>query len=84
MLNRYVKRMVVDDRLRADPGWLFLTGKPDEIELLHRWLAFVDLDPVRDPIKSNHTRLVRYGNEPLKRRLPCPCLARTTQEVFAA
>jgi len=46
-------------------GWRFLTGRPDEIELLRRKLGFTWADPVRDANKDNHTGNLRYGNEPL-------------------
>lgn len=46
-------------------GWQFLTGKPEDIELLRRGLGFTWADPVRDANKDNHTGNLRYGNEPL-------------------
>ena len=48
----------------AGPGWTFITGKPDNIELLRRSMRFVDPDPVRDKDKSRHSGMVRIGNEP--------------------
>lgn len=48
---------------KVGPGWLFLTGKPDDIELLRRKLGFVDPDPVVDADKSSHIGNIRYGNE---------------------
>ena len=33
---------------RVGPGWLFLTGRPPDIELLRHRLGFVDIDPVQD------------------------------------
>jgi len=47
------------------PGWTFLTGDPADLELLRRRLGFADPDPARDADRSNHTGMVRYGNEPL-------------------
>ena len=46
------------------PGWLFLTGRPNDIELLRRRLGFVDPNPEVDKDKSRHSGMVRYGNEP--------------------
>jgi len=46
-------------------GWQFLTGKPEDIELLRRGLGFTWADPARDANKDNHTGNLRYGNEPL-------------------
>ena len=56
----------------ARPGWTFLTGKPDDIELLRRRLGFVDSDPEVDKDKSQHIGNVRYGNEPLQQWGACP------------
>jgi protein SCO1 len=47
-----------------DPQWLFLTGKPDEVDLLRHKLGFADPDPVVDRDKSRHSGMLRYGNEP--------------------
>lgn len=49
----------------AGPGWNFLTGKAEDIELLRRCLGFTDPDPKRDKDTTNHIGNVRYGNEPL-------------------
>lgn len=56
----------------AGPGWLFLTGKPADIELLRRRLGFVDPDPEVDKDKSNHIGNLRIGNEPLILWSACP------------
>jgi protein SCO1/2 len=58
----------------AKPGWLFLTGKPEEIEILRHKLGYVDPDPVKDKDKSRHIGLVRYGNEAMDRWAACPVL----------
>ena len=57
---------------KAKPGWTFLTGKPDDIELLRRSLGFTNLDPQLDKDKSQHIGNVRYGNEPLMLWAACP------------
>jgi protein SCO1/2 len=54
------------------PGWWFLTGKPEDIELLRRKLGFTDPDPARDADKANHIGNLRYGNEPLQLWAACP------------
>jgi len=46
------------------PGWYFLTGKRDEIEVLRRKLGAYDPDPVVDADPQQHTGLVIVGNEP--------------------
>lgn len=68
VLARYAKRFGVG------PGWLFLTGKKDDIERLRRRLGFVNSDPVLDRDRSQHIGMVRYGIEPLERWESCPCL----------
>jgi protein SCO1 len=45
------------------PGWLFLTGKPDEIEGLRRSLGFSTGNLKLDKVKTNHIGMVKYGNE---------------------
>jgi len=44
-------------------GWLYLTGRPADIEALRRKLGFTDPDPERDKDKANHIGLIRIGNE---------------------
>lgn len=58
-LREYAQRHAVG------PGWTFLTGDAGDLELLRRRLGFADPDPARDADRSNHTGMVRYGNEPL-------------------
>jgi protein SCO1/2 len=47
------------------PGWTFLTGKPEDLELLRRKLGFTTPDRTADKDVTNHTGNIRYGNEPL-------------------
>jgi protein SCO1/2 len=58
-LRKYVKNHHVR------PGWLFLTGKPEDIERLRRGLGFAYSDPVEDADKTNHVGMIRFGTEPL-------------------
>lgn len=51
----------------ARPGWLFLTGKPDDILTLRRALGFTYNDPKEDADRSNHTGMLLIGDEPLTR-----------------
>jgi protein SCO1/2 len=55
------------DNFDIKPGWLFLTGKPAEVETLRRALGYVDSDPERDRDLSNHVGMARYGNDRLER-----------------
>lgn len=57
-LKQYVKAHHIK------PGWTFLTGKPDEIETLRRSLGFKDAKARLDQDLTNHTGMVKYGNEP--------------------
>jgi len=54
------------------PGWLFLTGRPNDVELLRRALGFSYADPAEDADKSNHIGMLRFGNEPFLRWAACP------------
>ena len=57
---------------KVKPGWLFLTGSADDMELLRRKLGFVDPDPEVDKDTTNHIGVLKYGNEPLQRWGGCP------------
>jgi protein SCO1/2 len=63
------------------PGWLFLTGKRSQIEILRRKLGFFDPDPAVDSDKSQHIGLIRFGNEALDRWAACPGLSDPDQIV---
>ena len=65
-LDHYVKMH------RIKPGWTFLTGKPDEIDMLRRKLGFSDTNPELDKNQNNHIGMVRYGNEPRQWWAMCP------------
>jgi len=56
-------------------GWLFLTGKSADIELLRRSLGFVQRNPLRDADKTNHIGVIRFGTEASMRWAACPGLA---------
>jgi protein SCO1 len=49
------------------PGWSFVTGRPDDIELLRRATGFADVSPEYAVVRDSHTGLVRYGNDRLQR-----------------
>jgi protein SCO1/2 len=56
-LRRYVRAH------RIKPGWTFLTGKPADINTLRRSLGFKDAKAKLDNDITNHTGMVKYGNE---------------------
>jgi protein SCO1 len=57
------------------PGWQFLTGARADIELIRYKLGFYDNDPEVDGDRSQHTGMVRIGNEALDRWSMAPALA---------
>jgi len=58
VLANYAKRFEVG------PGWLFLTGNPEDMETLRQGLGFAWNDPVLDADLTNHLGTVKMGNEP--------------------
>jgi protein SCO1/2 len=56
------------------PGWVLLTGKRDEIEVLRHRLGFADSDPVEDADPEQHIGTVRIANEPMHRWAMSPAL----------
>ena len=57
------------------PGWLFLTGQKDDIELLRHRLGFWDIDPAVDADPEQHLGTVRIANEPMHRWAMSPVAA---------
>src|SRR5260221_9633098 len=51
----------------VQPGWLFLTGARDDVELLRRKLGFVDPDPLVDRDLGQHIGIVKFCIEKLDR-----------------
>ena len=48
-----------------ETGWTFLTGKPENIETIRRGLGFAQRSPEADADISNHSGMLRMGNERL-------------------
>jgi protein SCO1 len=63
-------------RFHAGPGWQFFTGDERDIDAVRRHLGFTDPDPTRDADKTNHTGMIRYGNEPLTLWAACPGMSK--------
>lgn len=57
-------------------GWTFLTGSAADMELVRRKLGYTDPDPKLDANKTNHTGMIKYGNEPLMRWGSCPGMSK--------
>jgi len=47
----------------AGPGWTFLTGSAEDIELLRRRLGVFDLDPAIDADRNQHAGVLVLGND---------------------
>lgn len=59
---------------KVRPGWRFLTGRREDIEVLRRKLGFVNPDPALDKDRTQHIGALRFGVEPLERWALCPAL----------
>ena len=59
-LREYVKMHRIDTKY-----WQFLTGKPEEMDIIRHLTGFADPDPEIDKDKARHSGMVRYGNEPM-------------------
>ncbi|MDH4611160.1 SCO family protein [Pseudomonas sp. BN102] len=67
------------DRHHVGPGWLFLTGAPEDIEQLRFSLGFYDVNPEVDANLANHSGMVRIGNDVYQRWTMAPALAEPEQ-----
>lgn len=65
----------------AKPGWSFVTGDKDEIEMLQRKLGVYDPDPVIDADLYSHAGLLTFGNERMGRWAALPSLMPPKQIV---
>ena len=74
-LRRYAQTMGVQ------PGWLFLTGAPDDIRRVRTRLGFTDPDPKVDRRISSHTGMLRIGNDTYDRWGMAPAMAVPEQIV---
>jgi len=64
-------------------GWHFLTGEPQDIEAIRLSLGFYSIDPVVDADRTQHTGMVRVGNEALDRWCTSPSLGKPRRIVEA-
>ena len=63
----------------AKPGWLFLTGKPHDIERLRHELGAYDLDPAIDADATQHAGYIIIGNDRTDRWTALPLLMNRAQ-----
>jgi protein SCO1 len=59
---------------RIGTGWTFLTGRPEDIKRARISLGFYDRDPQVDADRTQHTGMVRIGNDALDRWCMTPAL----------
>ncbi len=71
------------EQFGTKPGWTFVTGDYDEIELLRRSLGIFDPDPVVDADLYSHAGLVTFGNETTGRWSALPGLLPPEQLLSA-
>lgn len=68
LLPEFDRPADLDAYMRAQgAGWTFLTGSKQDVELLRRTLGFSDPDPLLDADITQHTGMVRVGNDALDR-----------------
>jgi protein SCO1/2 len=67
------------EKFDVGPGWLLLTGAPDDIESLRRGLGFWDPNPVVDENRTQHANMIRIGNAAYDRWTMSPGLVRPEQ-----
>jgi protein SCO1/2 len=64
------------ERYGAGPGMVFLTGRPEHLDLVRRAMGFGHPeDPARDLDRKRHAAILRIGNEPEGWWSVCPSLA---------
>lgn len=68
---------------RVRPGWLFLTGRPEDVQSVRYALGFYDVDPEVDSQVNRHVGMVRIGNDIFDRWGMAPALAAPEQIVSA-
>ena len=66
---------VYAELFKTKPGWTFLTGKKDDIELIRTKLGVKSPDPELDKDKTQHTGMVKFGVESLERWGMAPAMA---------
>lgn len=70
------------EKHRVGPGWLFLTGAPQDIRRLRYRLGFYDPDQVVDSELATHTGMVRIGNDRYRRWTMAPALGSPERIVY--
>ncbi len=68
-LRSYVKARGIGD------GWYFLTGEAFDLDQIRKRLGFYDPNPEVDEDRTQHTGMLRVGNDARQRWTMCPALA---------
>ena len=74
-LRKYVEAMGVQ------PGWVFLTGAPEDMLRVRKRLGFTDPNPKVDRRLSSHTGMLRIGNDTYDRWGMAPAMTTPEQIV---
>jgi protein SCO1 len=61
---------------RAGPGWTFVTGAQEDVDLIRRKLGVYNPDDAQDRERSQHTGMLTCVNDPTGRRVVVPVLIR--------
>ena len=69
-------------RHHIEPGWVFLTGAREDIDLVRYRLGFYDPDPLVDFNDANHTGMLRVGNDAFDRWTMAPTLT-TPEQILS-
>ena len=77
MLKSYAKAFGVGE------GWSFLTGPKADTEIIRRKLGFFSLNPEVDKDPTQHTGMVRIGNDKLDRWCVMPGMLTAKQIAYA-
>jgi protein SCO1 len=62
---------------RAGPGWTFVTGAQEDVDLIRRKLGVYNPDDAQDRERSQHTGMLTCVNDPTGRRVVVPVLIRS-------
>ena len=67
------------EAFHTKPGWLFLTGNPEDIKKLRWSMGIRDLDPAIDADFTQHGNLLTFGNDRTGRWMSVPALIKPKQ-----
>lgn len=76
-----ILREYAEDVFEAGPGWLFLTGRPQDVDALRRAQGFYDPDPERDANPALHSSSARVGSD-LKQRWNMVALTTSPRNIY--